>query len=31
ISNPYFQCFLVGKQERYVKSKIVKFFESHCY
>ncbi|HGA1467398.1 TPA: DNA-binding protein, partial [Streptococcus suis] len=25
-----FQCFMVGKQERYLKSKLVKFIESHC-
>ncbi|HFR3572903.1 helix-turn-helix domain-containing protein [Streptococcus suis] len=29
-SHPDFQCFMVGKQERYLKSKLVKFIESHC-
>ncbi|WP_449458692.1 DNA-binding protein [Streptococcus suis] len=29
-SHPDFQCFMVGKQERYLKSRLVKFIESHC-
>lgn len=29
-SHPDFQCFMVGKQERYLKSKLIKFIESHC-
>ncbi|HEM3214327.1 TPA: helix-turn-helix domain-containing protein, partial [Streptococcus suis 12814] len=28
-NHPDFQCFMVGKQERYLKSKLVKFIESH--
>ena len=29
-SYPDFQCFMVGKQERSLKSKLIKFIESHC-
>lgn len=29
-SPPDFQCFMVGKQESYLKSKLIKFIESHC-
>ncbi|MCL4923465.1 helix-turn-helix domain-containing protein [Streptococcus suis] len=29
-SHPDFQYFMVGKQERYLKSKLIKFIENHC-
>lgn len=29
-SHPDFQCFMVGKQERYLKSFLVTFVENHC-
>ena len=29
-SHPDIQCFMVGKQERYLRSKLLKFIESHC-
>lgn len=25
-----FKCFMIGKQERYLRSEIIKFLESHC-
>ena len=28
--NPDFKCFMVGKQERYLKSELLKFLEAHC-
>ena len=27
---PDFKCFMVGKQERFTKSEILKFIEEHC-
>ncbi|WP_145353269.1 helix-turn-helix domain-containing protein [Staphylococcus cohnii] len=29
-NHPEFKSFMVGKQERFVKSKIIEFIESHC-
>ncbi|MCO7178570.1 MULTISPECIES: helix-turn-helix domain-containing protein [Streptococcus] len=29
-NHPDFQCFMVGKQERYLKSKLIRFIENHC-
>jgi len=29
-SHPDFQCFMVEKQERYLRSKLLIFIESHC-
>ncbi|RIB36403.1 DNA-binding protein [Streptococcus anginosus] len=29
-SHPDFQCFMVGKQERYLKTNLVTFVERHC-
>ncbi|WP_161974978.1 helix-turn-helix domain-containing protein [Enterococcus faecalis] len=29
-SHPDFQCFMVGKQERYLKTYLIKFIENHC-
>ena len=29
-SHPDFKCFMVGKQERFLKSKLVEFIETHC-
>ena len=29
-SHPDFKCFMVGKQERFTKSELLKFIESHC-
>lgn len=29
-SHPDFHCFMVGKQERYLRSKLLKFIETHC-
>ena len=29
-THPEFKSFMIGKQERFVKSKIIEFIESHC-
>ncbi|ANK39348.1 helix-turn-helix domain-containing protein [Staphylococcus xylosus] len=29
-NHPEFKSFILGKQERFVKSKIIEFIESHC-
>ncbi len=29
-NHPDFQCFMIGKQERYLKSKLIRFIENHC-
>ncbi len=29
-SHPDFQCFMVGKQERFLKKKLITFIETHC-
>lgn len=29
-NHPKFKSFILGKQERFVKSKIIEFIESHC-
>ena len=28
--HPDFQCFMVGKQERYLKTYLITFIENHC-
>lgn len=28
--HPDFKCFMVGKQERFTKSELLKFIENHC-
>ncbi|MGX6962015.1 helix-turn-helix domain-containing protein [Vagococcus xieshaowenii] len=28
--HPDFPCFMVGKQERYLKSKLIEFIENNC-
>lgn len=28
--HPDFKCFMVGKQERFTKSELLKFIERHC-
>lgn len=28
--HPEFKSFMIGKQERFVKSKIIEFIENHC-
>ncbi len=29
-NHPDFRCFMVGRKERYLKSKLLKFIETHC-
>lgn len=29
-SNPDFKCFMIGKQERFLKNKLLDFIETHC-
>ena len=29
-SNPDFKCFMIGKQERFLKNKLIDFIETHC-
>ncbi len=29
-NHPEFKSFMIGKQERFVKSKIIEFIENHC-
>lgn len=28
--HPDFQCFMLGKQERFLKSKLIEFIENNC-
>ncbi|WP_270330761.1 helix-turn-helix domain-containing protein [Lapidilactobacillus dextrinicus] len=30
-SNPDFKSFMLGKQERFVKTQLIKFIEAHCF
>ncbi|HCQ8733137.1 TPA: helix-turn-helix domain-containing protein [Enterococcus faecalis] len=29
-NHPDFKCFMIGRQERYIKSELMKFIETHC-
>lgn len=29
-NHPDFHCFMIGKQERYLFSELIKFIENHC-
>ncbi len=29
-NHPDFKCFMVGKQERYIKHQIIQFIKTHC-
>lgn len=29
-NSPDFKCFMIGKQERFLKNKLIDFIETHC-